>query len=185
MLESINSRKPAVFLLHGVTGSGKTSVFEKLINDTVKLGRQAMLLIPEIGLTPQILKRFRSLFGERVAVIHSGLSQGQRLDEYKRIQYERILQYKYNDYDTSNWSTLYLEYKIFKNKKDELMYKLTESKTQRNISKTVNYIGSITPQHVSGRVYKVENGDGCATFCIWFLIIDALLIFLYYIISGG
>lgn len=108
-----------------------------------------------------------------------------RLDEYKRIQYERILQYKYNDYDTSNWSTLYLEYKIFKNKKDELMYKLTESKTQRNISKTVNYIGSITPQHVSGRVYKVENGDGCATFCIWFLIIDALLIFLYYIISGG
>lgn len=85
VLESINSRKPAVFLLHGVTGSGKTSVFEKLINDTVKLGRQAMLLIPEIGLTPQILKRFRSLFGERVAVIHSGLSQGQRLDEYKRI----------------------------------------------------------------------------------------------------
>lgn len=78
--------KPAVFLLHGVTGSGKTSVFEKLIDDTVKSGRQAMLLIPEIGLTPQILKRFRSMFGERVAVIHSGLSLGQRLDEYKRIK---------------------------------------------------------------------------------------------------
>jgi primosomal protein N' (replication factor Y) len=86
VMEKISEKCPAVFLLHGVTGSGKTSVFEKLINDTVKMGRQAMLLIPEIGLTPQILRRFRSLFGERVAVIHSGLSQGQRLDEYKRIK---------------------------------------------------------------------------------------------------
>ncbi len=82
----LTEKKPGVFLLRGVTGSGKTSVFEKLISDTIKLGRSAMLLIPEIGLTPQILKRFRSLFGERVAVIHSGLSQGQRLDEYKRIR---------------------------------------------------------------------------------------------------
>jgi len=82
----IFEKKPAVFLLHGVTGSGKTSVFEKLIGNTVKLGRRAMLLIPEIGLTPQVLTRFRSLFGERVAVIHSGLSLGQRLDEYKRIK---------------------------------------------------------------------------------------------------
>ena len=69
-----------------MTGSGKTSVFEKLINDTIKLGKQAMLLIPEIGLTPQVLRRFRALFGDRVAVIHSGLSLGQRLDEYKRIK---------------------------------------------------------------------------------------------------
>lgn len=86
VLEQIERREPAVFLLHGVTGSGKTSVFEKLIDDTVKMGRRAMLLIPEIGLTPQVLRRFRSLFGERVAVIHSGLSVGQRLDEYKRIK---------------------------------------------------------------------------------------------------
>lgn len=89
VLAQLFERKPSVFLLHGVTGSGKTSVFEKLISDTVKMGRQAMLLIPEIGLTPQILRRFRSLFGERVAVIHSGLSQGQRLDEYKRIKQGR------------------------------------------------------------------------------------------------
>lgn len=82
----VHSRKPSVFLLHGVTGSGKTAVFEKLISDTVRIGRQALLLIPEISLTPQILKRFRSLFGERVAVIHSGLSLGQRLDEHKRIK---------------------------------------------------------------------------------------------------
>ena len=82
----IKENKPAVFLLHGVTGSGKTSVFEKLIYDTTSLGRQVLMLIPEIGLTPQVLRRFRSLFGERVAVIHSGLSLGQRLDEYKRIK---------------------------------------------------------------------------------------------------
>ncbi|MDE5584163.1 MAG: primosomal protein N' [Ruminococcus sp.] len=82
----VHANKPAVFLLHGVTGSGKTSVFEKLISDTVADGRQVLMLIPEISLTPQILKRFRSLFGERVAVIHSGLTLGQRLDEYKRIK---------------------------------------------------------------------------------------------------
>lgn len=86
VFSQIKAKKASVFLLHGVTGSGKTSVFEKLINDTVKLGRRALLLIPEIGLTPQMLTRFRSLFGERVAVIHSGLSLGQRLDEYKRIK---------------------------------------------------------------------------------------------------
>ncbi len=86
VMEQIEKNEPAVFLLHGVTGSGKTSVFEKLISDVISSGRQAMLLIPEIGLTPQILKSFRALFGEKVAVIHSGLSLGQRLDEYKRIK---------------------------------------------------------------------------------------------------
>lgn len=86
VLSRITEKKPSVFLLHGVTGSGKTSVFEKLIYNTVNLGRCAILLIPEIGLTPQVLKRFRALFGDRVAVIHSGLSLGQRLDEYKRIK---------------------------------------------------------------------------------------------------
>ena len=87
---------------------------------------------------------------------------------YQRQQYEQILQRKYNDYDNYGWSTLYLEYKICKYRKNELEYNLKESKTHRNISKTVDYIGSITPQHVSGRVYKVENGDGCGTFCLWF-----------------
>lgn len=82
----ICSRIPKVFLLHGVTGSGKTSVFETLIAHTLSLGRQAMLLIPEIALTPQIVTRFQQLFGDGVAVIHSNLSLGQRMDEYKRIR---------------------------------------------------------------------------------------------------
>ncbi len=82
----IASGRPEVFLLHGVTGSGKTSVFEKLIHFTISSGKKAMLLIPEIGLTPQVQRRFKALFGERVAVIHSGLSLFQRFDEYKRIK---------------------------------------------------------------------------------------------------
>lgn len=86
IFEKIIENKPSVFLLHGVTGSGKTSVFEKLIDNTIKLGRRVIMLIPEISLTPQVLNRFRLIFGEKVAVIHSGLSLSQRLDEYKRIR---------------------------------------------------------------------------------------------------
>ncbi len=77
---------PKCFLLHGVTGSGKTLIFEKLIQSVVKSGRQALMLVPEIALTPQTVDSFRTYFGERVAVIHSGLSLSQRLSEYKRIK---------------------------------------------------------------------------------------------------
>lgn len=82
----INQNKASGALLHGITGSGKTSVFVKLIDYTLKLDKQAILLIPEISLTPQMVAKFHSLFGETVAVIHSNLSLGQRVDEYKRIK---------------------------------------------------------------------------------------------------
>lgn len=82
----MNENKPAGALLFGVTGSGKTSVFIKLIQKAITDGKQAMLLVPEISLTPQMVKKFKSLFGSVVAVIHSSLSLGQRVDEYKRIQ---------------------------------------------------------------------------------------------------
>lgn len=84
--QSLNSGKPECFLLHGVTGSGKTLIFEKLIKKTAESGRQALMLIPEISLTPQMLESFRRFFGNRVAVIHSGLSLTQRMDEYKKIK---------------------------------------------------------------------------------------------------
>lgn len=84
--ENILNNKASCFLLCGVTGSGKTLVFEKLIYETVSTGRKALLLIPEISLTPQILQRFRSLFGEKIAVLHSGLTAGQRYDEHKKIK---------------------------------------------------------------------------------------------------
>lgn len=83
--DRLEAGEPHCFLLHGVTGSGKTSVFIKLIEKTLSMGRQAMLLIPEIALTPQIVKNFRRLFGSTVSVIHSNLSLGQRLEEYRKI----------------------------------------------------------------------------------------------------
>lgn len=80
------ARKAAAFLLHGVTGSGKTAVFEQLIALSLHLGRSVLLLIPEISLTPQIVQYFQSRFGNRVALIHSGLSLAQRLDTDKLIR---------------------------------------------------------------------------------------------------
>ena len=86
IMELIGERKPAGALLYGVTGSGKTSVFIKVIDQVLKSGRNAMLLVPEISLTPQTVSRFRSLFGENIALLHSSLSLGQRTDEFKRIK---------------------------------------------------------------------------------------------------
>ena len=72
-------------LLFGVTGSGKTSVYIRLIDDILKAGKSAVLLVPEIALTPQMLAAFSAHFGEEVAVLHSSLSVGERYDEWKRI----------------------------------------------------------------------------------------------------
>ncbi len=73
------------YLLHGVTGSGKTEVYMNLIDRQLSLGKTAVMLVPEISLTPQVLANFKARFGERVALIHSGLSAGERFDEWKRI----------------------------------------------------------------------------------------------------
>lgn len=78
--------EPAVSLLYGITGSGKTSVFLRLIEDVVAKNRQVIVLVPEISLTPQTIGIFVSRFGGRVAILHSGLSMGERLDEWKRIR---------------------------------------------------------------------------------------------------
>ena len=72
-------------LLFGVTGSGKTQIYLKLIDDVIKNGKDVIVLVPEISLTPQTLSIFHTRYGEKVAVIHSGLSLGERNDEYKRI----------------------------------------------------------------------------------------------------
>lgn len=83
--DEITSGKDSLYLLHGVTGSGKTEIYLQTIEHYVKAGRGAIMLVPEISLTPQMLRTFRSRFGERVAVLHSGLSDGERFDEWKRI----------------------------------------------------------------------------------------------------
>ncbi len=80
------AEKNETFLLHGVTGSGKTEVFLQCIESVIKRGKSAIVLVPEIALTPQTVERFAARFGERVAIIHSRLSLGERHDEYKRIR---------------------------------------------------------------------------------------------------
>ena len=73
------------YLLHGVTGSGETEVYMNLIERQLDQGKTALMLVPEISLTPQVLANFKARFGDKVALIHSGLSAGERFDEWKRI----------------------------------------------------------------------------------------------------
>lgn len=82
----LETTEPQCFLLHGVTGSGKTSVFEALIERTLSLGKSVLMLLPEIGLTPQTVKRFSARFGDRIAVMHSSLSLGERKRSYERVR---------------------------------------------------------------------------------------------------
>ena len=80
------SGEPRAALLYGVTGSGKTSVFVKLIEKTLAMGRKALVLVPEIGLTPQMIRRLKALFGNRLAVQHSALNNTERLLQWRMIQ---------------------------------------------------------------------------------------------------
>lgn len=83
--ESMEINKHDVFLLHGVTGSGKTEVYLQSIDLALNKGQEAIMLVPEISLTPQMVERFKSRFGDRVAVFHSGLSIGEKYDEWRKI----------------------------------------------------------------------------------------------------
>ena len=84
VLKSLEMSK--VFLLYGVTGSGKTEVYIHIIDEVLKKGKTAIMLVPEISLTPQIVQRFVNKFGDNVAIFHSGLSDSERYDEYRKIQ---------------------------------------------------------------------------------------------------
>lgn len=84
-VEIIENTDKRTVLLHGVTGSGKTEVYLTLIDHAIKQGKTAIMLVPEISLTPQMLRIFRSRYGEGVALLHSGLSAGERFDEWQRI----------------------------------------------------------------------------------------------------
>ena len=82
----LQAGKPAAALLYGVTGSGKTQVYIRLIQQTIAQGRTALVLVPEIALTPQLLRLFAAHFGDDVAVLHSSLRAGERYDEWKRCR---------------------------------------------------------------------------------------------------
>ncbi len=79
-------RQPAAVLLHGVTGSGKTQVIKSVCDSVISMGRSVIMLVPEISLTPQSVKIFCAAYGDRVVVIHSGLSAGERADAYRKIK---------------------------------------------------------------------------------------------------
>lgn len=86
VMEQIKIGQFGEYLIHGVTGSGKTEIYLQLIEKVLAEGKTAIVLVPEISLTPQITDRFLARFGRIIAILHSKLSQGERYDEWKRIQ---------------------------------------------------------------------------------------------------
>ena len=86
VMATLEEASPRPVLLHGVTGSGKTLVYVELLARVLERGRTAIVLVPEISLTPQIVTRFRARFGDRVAVFHSGLSEGERYDQWRQLR---------------------------------------------------------------------------------------------------
>lgn len=88
--KAIDDNRSETFLLHGVTGSGKTEVYLQAIQQTIAQGKEAIVLVPEISLTPQMTERFKSRFGDLVAVMHSGLSVGEKYDEWRKVQQGKV-----------------------------------------------------------------------------------------------
>lgn len=86
LLEGLNSPTFKSYLLHGITGSGKTEIYMHLVNDVLDKGKTCLILVPEISLTPQMIERFTNRFGEAIAILHSKLSLGERFDQWKAIK---------------------------------------------------------------------------------------------------
>ena len=84
--QAIEAEKFESFLIHGVTGSGKTEIYIRCIQRVLEMGKSAIMMVPEISLTPQTVERFHQRFGDRVAILHSGLSQTERYLEWKKIR---------------------------------------------------------------------------------------------------
>ncbi|MDZ7543177.1 DEAD/DEAH box helicase, partial [Clostridium perfringens] len=85
-IDIIKKSSNNVFLLKGVTGSGKTEVYMSLVNEAIPKEQSSIVLVPEISLTPQMIERFKGRFGREVAVFHSRLSDGERYDEWYRVK---------------------------------------------------------------------------------------------------
>ncbi|MBN2604452.1 MAG: primosomal protein N' [Bacilli bacterium] len=86
--KQLNEEK--VFLLHGITGSGKTEIYLNIIEDVLASGKEAIMLVPEISLTPMMVSRFKGRFGDQVALMHSGLSAGEKYDEWRKIVRQEV-----------------------------------------------------------------------------------------------
>jgi primosomal protein N' (replication factor Y) (superfamily II helicase) len=90
ILKTLQEKEHEVFLLYGVTGSGKTEIYLQSIQEVIMQGREAIVLVPEIALTPQMVNRFKARFGDEVAVLHSGLSAGEKYDEWRKIMRKEV-----------------------------------------------------------------------------------------------
>ncbi|MED4647274.1 DEAD/DEAH box helicase family protein, partial [Bacillus inaquosorum] len=88
--QTLDDDEHKVFLLHGVTGSGKTEIYLQSIEKVLAKGKEAIVLVPEISLTPQMVNRFKGRFGSQVAVMHSGLSTGEKYDEWRKIHRKEV-----------------------------------------------------------------------------------------------
>ncbi|HCO78457.1 primosomal protein N' [Bacillus sp. (in: firmicutes)] len=88
--QAVSDEKYETFLLHGVTGSGKTEIYLQTIDHVLQKGKEAIVLVPEISLTPQMVQRFKERFGSNVAVLHSGLSTGEKYDEWRKIHRKEV-----------------------------------------------------------------------------------------------
>jgi primosomal protein N' (replication factor Y) len=86
IVDAIRQSRSETFLLHGVTGSGKTEIYLRAVSEALRAGRQALVMVPEISLTHQILARLRGRFGDELAVLHSGLRPGERLEQWERLR---------------------------------------------------------------------------------------------------
>ncbi|GEM00722.1 replication restart DNA helicase PriA [Halolactibacillus halophilus] len=90
IVRKMNQHEAKTFLLHGVTGSGKTEVYLQAIDLAIRQDKEAIVLVPEISLTPMMVERFKRRFGDAVAVLHSALSKGERFDEWRKIQKKQV-----------------------------------------------------------------------------------------------
>lgn len=88
--ENIEKEKYKTFLLYGITGSGKTEIYIKAAEEAIKKGKKVIILVPEIFLTPQIVERFKNVFGEKIAIYHSALQKTERLAEWKKMKEGRV-----------------------------------------------------------------------------------------------
>lgn len=88
--QAVSDDRHETFLLHGVTGSGKTEIYLQTIDHALQKGKEAIVLVPEISLTPQMVQRFKERFGSNVAVLHSGLSTGEKYDEWRKIHRKEV-----------------------------------------------------------------------------------------------
>jgi primosomal protein N' (replication factor Y) len=162
--EHIRNSIPATILLRGVTGSGKTEVFLQIIDQVISMGKQAIVLVPEISLTPQMVERFMSRFGDRVAVFHSGLSLGERYDQWKRIknlEVDVVVGARSAIFAPfQNLGIIILDEEHENSYKSELppRYHAREVAQQRSVNeKAVILLSSATPSIES--YYKAERGE--------------------------